>query len=210
MYSYEKPTVDLAPLEKEQIDNPDSFGAIGGMRIRVVPVIGTQPALFGMYAAITVLSDLAEKRFDPCKVEPISRSFASKQSDRLKMRDKKIFENIPENETFTAIADNNEVAYVIEQLWRCKSCYGHARVESRQVFEMTRFDRSKPAMPYNLLFLTRAEATAHDASTKTTGSVPAELTGTTAEPSKHMPDKETLLHVQQVLADEERRWMAQK
>eukprot|EP00040_Diaphanoeca_grandis_P030145 m.177728 g.177728 ORF g.177728 m.177728 type:complete len:492 (-) comp31908_c0_seq1:124-1599(-) len=218
VYSYEKPSTALAPLNKEQMENPDKYGAIGGMRIRVVPVVGTQPAIFGMYLAITVLSDLAGKTFDPSKVEPISKTFAAKQSDRLKAREKREFLNIPNNDDYSPVADNNECAYVIEQLWRSKSTYNFARVESRQPFELTRFDRSKPALPYNLVFLTRVEAEAHDASTKLTGNVPIEMspssqassqTNTDKTGAQKMPSRQRLLEVQRTLVEHERFWISQ-
>eukprot|EP00041_Stephanoeca_diplocostata_P017865 m.368427 g.368427 ORF g.368427 m.368427 type:complete len:435 (-) comp20842_c1_seq37:639-1943(-) len=65
VYSYEKPTCKLAALEDDQIQNPDGFGAMPNMRIRVVPVLGTQPAMFGQAAAAHVLTTLGRKPFRP-------------------------------------------------------------------------------------------------------------------------------------------------
>lgn len=57
VYSHEKPVVKLAALDKAQEAEPSAFGAIPGMRIRVMPVLGTTPAIFGMVAASEVLRD---------------------------------------------------------------------------------------------------------------------------------------------------------
>eukprot|EP00041_Stephanoeca_diplocostata_P017858 m.368186 g.368186 ORF g.368186 m.368186 type:complete len:235 (-) comp20842_c1_seq17:46-750(-) len=135
------------------------------MRIRVVPVLGTQPAMFGQAAAAHVLTTLGRKPFRPHTVEPVSRSFSAKQCDRLKTREKRIFHNAPAPTTpgssdaapYTPVADCNEAAYVIESLWNSKSAFSDIRIDSRKVFELTRFDRSKPALPYNLIFVTREE-----------------------------------------------------
>eukprot|EP00041_Stephanoeca_diplocostata_P017862 m.368314 g.368314 ORF g.368314 m.368314 type:complete len:176 (-) comp20842_c1_seq28:558-1085(-) len=91
------------------------------MRIRVVPVLGTQPAMFGQAAAAHVLTTLGRKPFRPHTVEPVSRSFSAKQCDRLKTREKRIFHNAPAPTTpgssdaapYTPVADCNEAAYVI-------------------------------------------------------------------------------------------------
>lgn len=66
VYSTEKPRCALLPLTEEQMQNPDEFGAVDNFRIRVMPVLGTMPALFGQSMAAYVLCDLAGKplRFD--------------------------------------------------------------------------------------------------------------------------------------------------
>lgn len=75
------------------------------MRIRVVPVLGTQPAIMGMTVAASVLTDLAERPFVGRKVEPISQTFAKKLSDRLRQREGREFGNVASNKTYTPIAD---------------------------------------------------------------------------------------------------------
>lgn len=86
---------------------------------------------------------------------------------------------------------------MVEQIWQNKSAYSDARIESRSVFALTRYDRSKPALPYNLLFLTREEADAHDRSTRATGSIP--------DPG-HIPDTARADAITKILKAEERAW----
>lgn len=199
VFSYEKAKAELAALEADQMKNPENYGAISGMRIRVVPVLGTQPALFGMMVASSVLTDIAKAPFVPRKVEPISQTFAKKLASKLRQREREIFKN---NEATMPIADATEVAYVVEQLWRGKSAFSDARIESRNVFVLTRFDRSKPALPYNLLFLTREEAKFLDSCTEKTGSM---ATASDLE-KENMCSLDRYHHIEEILKHEQTMW----
>ena len=84
-----------------------------------------------------------------------------------------------------------------------------------------RFDRSKPALPYNLVLCTREEAAAHDTATAITGSVHPLLLprkgasggngdgGVVSKETggKHEATLEQLLAVQAKLAHEESIWI---
>lgn len=47
VYSSEKTERKLMELEDFQKENPDNFRALPNMRLRIIPVLGTMPALFG-------------------------------------------------------------------------------------------------------------------------------------------------------------------
>ena len=121
-----------------------------------------------MTAAAEVLTSLAEKPYTPRKVEPVSRSFAAKLCDRLRQRERTSFSNTTGTDAYTPVADLKEVTYIVEELWQSRSAYSGIRLESRRVLELTRFDRSKPALPYNLILVTKEEAALHDAETAQT------------------------------------------
>lgn len=56
-------------------DGPSQeFGVLENFRIRVLPVLGTMPAIFGQSAAAFVLCELAGKPFVPCAVDGLSRA----------------------------------------------------------------------------------------------------------------------------------------
>eukprot|EP00729_Bicosta_minor_P013189 gene13189-1658_t len=166
-----------------------------------MPVLGTQPALFGMVAASEVLTRLAGKPLSPRKVEPVSRNFASKLCDRLRQRENKVFGNKPaksssdeaEHAKYSPISDVSEVIYICEEMWGSRSAYSGARLESRRVFELARFDRSKPALPY-----------AAGCDVVGTGSAAVVATG-----GKHDATLEVLLSAQAKLAEEEAIWEKQ-
>lgn len=58
VFSAEKPVKDLLPLSDEQYASPEKYGAVENMRLRVIPVLGTSPAIFGQTMASYVLTQL--------------------------------------------------------------------------------------------------------------------------------------------------------
>lgn len=59
VFSIEKTVSELLPLDEEQVNNPQDFGVVDYMRVRVVPVLGTSPSIFGQSMASYVLCQLA-------------------------------------------------------------------------------------------------------------------------------------------------------
>jgi tRNA threonylcarbamoyladenosine dehydratase len=58
VFSVEKPVKELLPLSEEQHASPEKYGAVENMRLRVIPVLGTSPAIFGQTMASYVLTQL--------------------------------------------------------------------------------------------------------------------------------------------------------
>lgn len=59
IYSAEEPRAKLLPLALSAGESPSDFGALAGFRVRVLPVLGTMPALFGQAMAAVALCTLA-------------------------------------------------------------------------------------------------------------------------------------------------------
>lgn len=79
VFSSEKATRKLATLSGEQRENPDAFGAVPQFRLRVIPVLGTMPAIFGQAMAAKVMTDIAGCPLAyaclaqvPCVVRPLA------------------------------------------------------------------------------------------------------------------------------------------
>jgi hypothetical protein len=123
----------LSNLDGDQIDNPDQFGAMPNMRLRVLPVLGTQPAVFGMACAAHVLTRLADAPFAPRGMEPLSRTFAAKLCEKLRLRERRSHGNEPLKEGYVPVADVLEIAFLVEEVWGCKSAFSGIRMESRKV-----------------------------------------------------------------------------
>lgn len=51
LYSSEQATTQLAPLTEEQAANPKEFGVLDNFRLRILPVVGTMPAIMGQAIA---------------------------------------------------------------------------------------------------------------------------------------------------------------
>jgi tRNA A37 threonylcarbamoyladenosine dehydratase len=64
VFSSEKPVVKLADFtEQQKADGVHKYGAVDGMRIRILPVLGTMPAVMGQAIAAFALCQLGEKPF---------------------------------------------------------------------------------------------------------------------------------------------------
>jgi len=72
VYSSEQPRVKLLPLTEEQLEAPSEFGVNDGFRTRVMPVLGTSPAVMGQAMAAYVLCAVAKQPFKPEPVAPMS------------------------------------------------------------------------------------------------------------------------------------------
>jgi tRNA A37 threonylcarbamoyladenosine dehydratase len=68
VYSSEKTVMKLADFTEEQKAAPHDYGAVDGMRIRVLPVLGTMPAVMGMTCAAMALCELGDKPFSVCDI----------------------------------------------------------------------------------------------------------------------------------------------
>lgn len=84
VFSIEKPICNLLPLDDDQKANPQDFGAVDYLRLRVMPVLGTSPAIFGQAMASYVLCSMAGREFQPESCERLSRNLKHKLREMLK------------------------------------------------------------------------------------------------------------------------------
>ncbi|EGD73731.1 mitochondrion protein [Salpingoeca rosetta] len=176
IYTSEEPAAKLADLTPEQMDAPDAYGAVPNFRIRILPVLGTMPALVGVGAASYVLCELAGKPFSPRKIEMVSHTFAHKTHNRLVRHEVKEFGNNGKDDDALPVSDEIDCTFLLEEVWRMRSAFAFQRdrATTRNI-TFTRFDRSKPAQPYNLVLLTDQEMRWLDRETAITGTLPAML-----------------------------------
>ncbi len=88
IYSSEKPVVKLAALtEDQEQDGIHHYGAVEGMRIRILPVLGTMPAIMGQAMAGWCLCELGQRSFLPISTERVSRAVRNRTFQRLKRRE---------------------------------------------------------------------------------------------------------------------------
>ena len=111
VYSSEKPVVDLLPLTDEQKENPQEFGAVDYLRLRVVPVLGTSPAIFGQAMASYVLCDLANCLYLPETCDPMSKNLRHKMLMALRKNELKRFQD-----TTSLDIDDDDMEFVVHQV----------------------------------------------------------------------------------------------
>jgi tRNA A37 threonylcarbamoyladenosine dehydratase len=151
VYSSEKPVVGLRPLSEEQRSAPQEFGTVPGMRLGILPVVGTMPAIFGMAMASKVLADLAGKPLeDPEIMPPISAKLAHKLYQRFASREKKVW-GVSGKESLGI--DAIDVSYVVSNLWRRRDSVTEAIMGKGAQPTLTRWDQSLVASVDNLVFV---------------------------------------------------------
>lgn len=84
VFSVEKPVCELIPLSDEQRAAPQDFGAVEYLRLRVMPVLGTSPAVFGQTMASYVTCMLAGKPYEPDSCERMSKNLRHKMLQFLR------------------------------------------------------------------------------------------------------------------------------
>lgn len=140
---------------------------VPGFRVRIIPVMGTIPAIFGQIMATYVVTQLAGM---PVQTEPVVNLDVEHYGllhQRLIEREELQFGSADAVEV-----DKEEVAYVVRELWRGRSArdqdstnVGRGMWRSINNLTLTRWDQTRPPSIDNLVLLTFDEAEAHEATT---------------------------------------------
>jgi tRNA A37 threonylcarbamoyladenosine dehydratase len=111
--SAEKVQKKLMPLLDHQEEDPDNFRAIPGLRLRTVPVVGTQPALFGIRIASYILNKLANT-----SVEQFSEQEDVTHANYVKLEDK--ISSVVRKHKLEHLADYNitDIYYAAREMWK--------------------------------------------------------------------------------------------
>jgi hypothetical protein len=206
LYSSEKVVVKLADFTEEQKkEGVHKFGAVDNMRIRVIPVLGTMPAIMGQSLAALALCEIGEKPFKPMSAERVGRNIRHRMFQRLKTREKKICDAIEESDPLNTgnddgdqeengevgrpvrivngawvgptQIDSDDIEYILSEVWRNRCCVTGDTLG--KVLEIARWDISKPSNCQNLVLLGAKAMLKFDEAAKESGdgrnSVPDDL-----------------------------------
>lgn len=166
VFSLEKPKVKLLPFRgpNGEEENPSDYQIVPGFRVRIIPVLGTIPAIFGQIMASFVVTQLA--RFQ-VQTEPV----VNLDMDHYKILHQRLIEH-EESLYGTAThvqVDVEEVMYVVKELWHGRSAreqiakdVGRAMWRSINELMLVRWDRAQPASVANLILLKFKEADEHE------------------------------------------------
>ena len=77
------------PLTEAQEGKPEAFKVFDNYRIRIVPVLGTMPAIIGMSIASYVLCDLAGEPYSPFETDYVKSTAFNKIYNELIFDEKK-------------------------------------------------------------------------------------------------------------------------
>jgi len=167
IFSSEKTVAKLADLTEEQKKEGDKsqFGAVDGMRIRVLPVLGPMPAIMGQSLAAITLCELGKKPIqNPVTGERIGRNIRHRIFQQYGSREKKIASGeleIAGGATYTGpieiVSDDVEYLYGV---WRNRCAVTSAKIGA--VLGLARWDTSKPATADNLVLMSRPALQRYD------------------------------------------------
>ncbi|KAJ3130168.1 hypothetical protein HK098_005415 [Nowakowskiella sp. JEL0407] len=153
VYSTEKPgKVKLLPLDDIKVEEAEEYAALPNFRVRILPVLGTIPALFGNALASYVVTELAEFKVTPLAVKSREPLYLKTHRD-LVQREIHVFKSSPHLQV--SIRD---VGYILEEIWFGRSALSN----SLSQLVLTRWNPTKPANFCNLVCLTKSEADKHD------------------------------------------------
>lgn len=153
VFSIEKPVCDLLPLDEEQRANPQDFGTVDYLRLRIMPVLGTSPAIFGQALASYILCALAGKMYEPEVCERLSKSLKHKLRQTFRNNELKRFgsdEGID--------LDDEDVEFIVQQVWKGRDAVSNRRFGGHLLPTLTRWDANAPCSPYNLILLLQGDA----------------------------------------------------
>eukprot|EP00927_Polykrikos_kofoidii_P060492 TRINITY_DN55455_c0_g1_i1.p1 TRINITY_DN55455_c0_g1~~TRINITY_DN55455_c0_g1_i1.p1 ORF type:complete len:1342 (-),score=241.34 TRINITY_DN55455_c0_g1_i1:77-4102(-) len=159
VYSSQKAVRALLPLTDEQRASPENFGNVANFRIRVIPVLGTQPALAGVTVAAQALAELARPA-EPLRARPSrtpQRQLAERFLDILKKREAKMNQPISD-------VTSSEALFLLHEVWKYRSSLDEERVMGNATgvkFVFTRWDPARPPGLANLIFCQEEEMLAH-------------------------------------------------
>ncbi|CAI4562280.1 CIH_HP2_G0031870.mRNA.1.CDS.1 [Saccharomyces cerevisiae] len=157
VFSAEKPDpkkAKLLPLPDEEYERGkvDELSALKDFRVRILPVLGTMPSLFGLTITTWILSNISDKPLEPVEgknrikvYDGIYQSLAGQMSRA----------GIPSQRIPLALKD---VSYLVEEVFKGKSPI--SGISTR--LTLTKWDPSKPISLQNVVVLTKNEQKVHE------------------------------------------------
>lgn len=163
IYSSETTVAKLADLTEEQKSQGDKsqYGAVDGMRIRVLPVLGPIPAIMGQSLAAITLCELGKKPIhQPVTGERVGKNVRNRLYQKLIDRELKITAGTLVCAAATDLngtmhtgpvqIDGDDVEYLYG-VWRNRCGISGARIGA--TLFLARWDMSKPATTDNLVLM---------------------------------------------------------
>ncbi|QRW26122.1 ubiquitin-protein ligase molybdopterin-converting factor [Rhizoctonia solani] len=155
VYSTEKPSdVKLLPLPQEEYEkgNVHELGAFDDFRVRILPVLGPLPALFGLHIATYIVCDIAGKPIpNPLPVKNRGKLYEKLARDLLNRENQVTgggISKLPLSE--------QDVAYIFEDLHRGRSTIPPHSVLARP--QLSRWNAKEPLTTSNCVVLSHQEA----------------------------------------------------
>jgi len=155
VYSTEKIEAGyLKPLEESQVPDAHELAAFDNFRVRILPVCGTIPAMFGNALASYALCEVMGKKLETRTSVVHKNSTYSKILAALEDREKKSHGESDEAAAF----DTHQAQYLVDTVWGGKS--GVSGLQ--RGISLVRWDPKQPLSAGNVFLLTKGEADQHE------------------------------------------------
>lgn len=161
VYSSEKAVLELLPLSEEQRSAPEAFGNVANFRLRVIPVLGSQPALAGLAIAAHALGVLVPSAACHSRPRPTPKhDLISKYLEKFRKDEALRAGGRFAGETLT----HSEALVAVHEVWQGRSAFDDRLAlgcPPGQKFALAVWDRRKPIAVSNVVYVTDREAKAH-------------------------------------------------
>lgn len=159
VFSIEKPICNLLPLDEDQKANPQDFGVVDYIRLRVMPVLGTSPSIFGQAMASYVLCSLAGQQYAPEACERLSKNLKHKLREMLKRNEAQRCGSIQNPETIADFnIDEDDIEFIVQQVWQGRCCVTAKRFGGHAPLVLTRWNAMLPVSPHNMVLMIQTSA----------------------------------------------------
>nr|KYP40036.1 Uncharacterized protein C1A6.10 [Cajanus cajan] len=169
VFSLEKPKAKLLPFKgpSGEEENPSDYQIVPGFRVRIIPVLGTIPAIFGQFMASYVVTELAGVHVQTEPVVNFDTDHYHTLHQRLIEHEESLYGTSMEVQV-----DVEEVMYIVKELWHGRSAreqhvkdVGRGMWRSVNELMLVRWDCAKPASISNLILLKFKEVDEHESQT---------------------------------------------
>lgn len=187
VFSTEKSDTRLLPLDEEEFKkgNVEELAALEDFRVRILPVLGPLPAMFGLAAATYLLCDMAGKGQEPLPFKKRKKTYERFWAD-LEAAERRYPVADGVNEGLKDLADKangprripwtvDDVGYLFEEVFRARSVVPPH--ETLTMGKMCRWDSTLPLSYGNVALFTRAEGDKHEKEVLKGGKSPVEVWG---------------------------------
>lgn len=181
VFSAEPPRVNLLPLEMAEGESPSDFGALPGFRVRVIPVLGCIPAMFGQAAAAYALCELAGPEHSLTarggaggaassllESGPLGHAGIIKLLSRFVKREQMLYRCVSGSDGSGSSATllggtgnplgHEDVSFLMNDVWRQRSGMSPQRAGHKASFvELCRWRLDRPSVPSNLVAVAEYE-----------------------------------------------------
>lgn len=186
VFSTEKSDTRLLPLDEEEFQkgNVEELAALEDFRVRILPVLGPLPAMFGLAAATYLICDIAGREQEPLPFKKRKKTYERLWTD-LETAERRY----PVADGGDGLKDLNDrahgprripwtledVGYVFEEVFRARSVVPPH--ETLTMGKMCRWDSTLPLSYSNVALFTRAEGDKHEREVLKAGKSPVEVWG---------------------------------